>query len=147
MHKTRTSHITAAAAFCCCCCCCRCCCALLHTQSYEHILLLYVKNEVFCASPSFSLPAAGLFSCSRPRGTQGARVYTRLRFGPRPRSVARALGVQSREIWQMNHGVAFRGAKAERDHAKPTFMLFCNFCSTAVQPRSHGKTHGPSFPR
>ena len=43
----------------------------------------------------FSLPAAGLSSCSRPRGTQGARPDPIRKFGLRPRSVARALGVES----------------------------------------------------
>ena len=43
-----------------------------------------------------SLPAAGLFSCSRLRGTQGARPDPVRKFGPWPRSVARALAVESR---------------------------------------------------
>ena len=30
----------------------------------------------FCTSTFFALPAAGLFSCSRLRGTQGARPNT-----------------------------------------------------------------------
>ena len=47
-------------------------------------------------SAFFSLPVAGLFSCSRLRGTQGARPDPVRKFGPWPRSVARALGVQSR---------------------------------------------------
>ena len=42
-----------------------------------------------------SLPAAGLSSCSLLRGTQGARPDPVRKFGPWPRSVARALGVQS----------------------------------------------------
>ena len=45
----------------------------------------------------FSLAAAGLSSCSRFRGTQGARPDPARKFGPWPRSVARALGVQSRK--------------------------------------------------
>ena len=49
----------------------------------------------FCTSAFFSLPAAGLFSCSRLRGTQGARPDPARKFGPWPRSAARALGVQS----------------------------------------------------
>ena len=55
------------------------------------------QNDFFCMSPSFSLPAAEPFSCSRPLGTQGGRVYTRRNFGARPSSVARVLGVRSRE--------------------------------------------------
>ena len=49
----------------------------------------------FGPSPFFSLPPAGRSSCSRLRGTQGARPDPACKFGPWPRSVARALGVQS----------------------------------------------------
>ena len=50
----------------------------------------------FFGTPAFfSLPAACLSSCSRLRGTQGARPDPARKFGPWPRSVARALGVQS----------------------------------------------------
>ena len=49
----------------------------------------------FGPSAFFSLPAASLSSCSRLRGTQGARPDPAPKFGPWPRSVARALGVQS----------------------------------------------------
>ena len=49
----------------------------------------------FGPSAFFSLPAAGLFSCSRLRGKQGARPNPARKFGPWPRSAARALGVQS----------------------------------------------------
>ena len=60
--------------------------------------------DVFCTSPSFFLPPADPFSSSRPQGTQGVRVYTRRKSGPRPISVARALGVQSREKWHVTTG-------------------------------------------
>ena len=49
----------------------------------------------FGPSAFFSLPAAGLSSCSRLHGTQGARADPIHKFGLRARSVARALGVQS----------------------------------------------------
>ena len=49
----------------------------------------------FGTSAFFSLPAAGLSSCSRLRGMQGARRVAVRTFGPWPRSVTRALGVQS----------------------------------------------------
>ena len=48
----------------------------------------------FYPSAFFSLPAAGLSSCSRLRGTQGARPDPIRKFGPRPKSAARALGVE-----------------------------------------------------
>ena len=41
----------------------------------------------FGPSALFSLPAAGLYSCSRLRGTQGARPDPTRKFGPWPRSV------------------------------------------------------------
>ena len=49
----------------------------------------------FHPSAFFSLPAAGLSSCSRLRGTQGARPDPIRKFGFWPTSVARALEVQS----------------------------------------------------
>ena len=53
------------------------------------------KCVFFGPSAFFALPAAGRFSCSRLRGTQGARPGPARKFGLWPRSVARALGVQS----------------------------------------------------
>ena len=50
----------------------------------------------FGPSAVFALLAADRFSCSRLRGTQGACPGPVRKFGPWPRSVARALGVQSR---------------------------------------------------
>ena len=49
----------------------------------------------FSPSAFFSLPAAGLSSSSRLRGTQGAHPDPLRKFGPWPRSVACALGFQS----------------------------------------------------
>ena len=58
---------------------------------------LYIYSEVCFFGPSacFSLPAAGLSSCSRFCGTQGARLDPLRKVGPWPRSVTRALGIQS----------------------------------------------------
>ena len=56
----------------------------------------YISITVFfCLSACFSLPAAGRSSCSRLCGTQDAGPDPARKFGPSPRSVARALGVQS----------------------------------------------------
>ena len=46
-----------------------------HT-SRRGTLYYYVSMCFFCTSAFFSLPAADLFSCSRLRGTQGARPDT-----------------------------------------------------------------------
>ena len=47
----------------------------------------------FGPSAFFALPVAGLSSCSRLRGTQGARPDLARKVCPWPRSVARDLGV------------------------------------------------------
>ena len=61
--------------------------------------------------------ARGSFSCSRLRGTQGGRAGTpRRKFGSRAGSVARALGVQIREIWQVITGLL----SAELEPSKTT---------------------------
>ena len=54
-----------------------------------------------CTSATFSVPAAGFFSPSRLWCTQGGHLHTRRQVGPRPGSVARALGVKSRAKWQV----------------------------------------------
>ena len=59
--------------------------------------LPHYKWAFFCTLAFFSLPVAGLISCSRLRGTQGAPRTPPRKCGPRPRSVSRALGVQSRK--------------------------------------------------
>ena len=60
--------------------------------------------------------------------------------------MVRALGAQSREIWQVIKGVAFRGARAEQDNGKATCQLFCStavkalyFVTATVQQQSHSK--------
>ena len=57
---------------------------------------IYIYKCVFLDLQQFPLPAAGLSSCSRLRGTQGAHPDPARNVGPWPRFVARALGVQSR---------------------------------------------------
>ena len=70
-----------------------------------YLSLKYVyEMHLFSTWQRTSFPAAGPFSCSRLRGTQRARVYTRHKFGPRPGSVARALGVQSRGELVLSRG-------------------------------------------
>ena len=61
----------------------------------RNLVRIYIYMCFFHPSAFFSLPAAGLSSCSRLRGTQGARPDPIRKFGPPPRSVARALGVES----------------------------------------------------
>ena len=68
---------------------------------YKHMY----ETHLFCILVRFSLLAAGLSSRSRLWGTQGARVYSRRKFGPRSGCVARGPGVQSRAIWQVITGL------------------------------------------
>ena len=74
-------------------------------------------------SETVALSAAGLSSRSRLRGTQGGGVYTRRKFGPRPGSVARALGVQRRDLAR-NHEIEFRLAEPRRTMETPQFKIF-----------------------
>ena len=73
----------------------------------------------FHPSAFFSPLAAGLSTCSRLRGTQGARPDPIRKIGARPRSVARALGVES--------GTSARGSiPSTQSHPgprKPTYRL------------------------
>ena len=46
-------------------------------------------------------------------------MNTGCKCGPWSRSVARALGFQSRENWKNNHGIASRRARANQAHANP----------------------------
>ena len=62
----------------------------------------------FGPSAFLFLPAADLSSCSRLRGTQGARPDPARKFGPWPRSVARALGFKVARFL----GEAFRARRA-----------------------------------
>ena len=65
-----------------------------HSPKESLVHKIYI-NVFFGPLAFFSLPAAGVSLCSRLRGTQGARPEPVRKFGPWPRSVARALGVQS----------------------------------------------------
>ena len=56
---------------------------------------LHIRMCFFHPSAFFSLPAAGISSCSPLRGTRGARPDLMRKFGPPPRSVSRALGVET----------------------------------------------------
>ena len=89
------------------------------------LLLLYYWYQcvLFWTCARFSPAPVGLFSRSQIRGAQGAPACTlgaSLGPGRAPRCVL--LGVQSREIWQVITGFAFRGARAEQDNGKPTFQ-------------------------
>ena len=90
----------------------------------------------FWTSATFSVPAAGLSSRSRLRGTQGGRLYTRRKFGPRVGSVARALCVQSRAIWRVITGSLSVQPEPHKTMENPYFSLFA-----PPNPRSHSHGH------
>ena len=71
----------------------------------------------------FSLPTAGLSSHSRLRDTQVGHVYTTRKFGPRPGSVARALGVQSRANWHLITGSLSVEPEPSRTTETPQFNI------------------------
>ena len=71
-----------------------------------------------------------VFSRALGRGARrGAACARRCKCGCRPRSMARAPGVQSREIWQVTTGSLFAelepSKKTENPHIKKIIFLFC----------------------
>ena len=96
----------------------------------------------------FSPTPVGVFSRSRLRGTQEARLYTTeqvwVPYGLRGVCSGRS---KSRNLVR-NYEVAFRGARAEHNR-KPTYQLFCstaplllkpsNSVAATVQQQSHMK--------
>ena len=76
----------------------------------------------------FSPAPVGLFSRSRLRGTQRARLYTTAQFWV-PSGLRRAYSGRSKSRnLASSHGVAFRGVRrTEQDNEKPTCQLFSCF--------------------
>ena len=107
------------------------------------------KRVFFCGIQNFYLPAAGLFSRSRLRGTQGAPACTpRCKCGSWPGSVARARGVKSREIWQVVAGLLSDELKQTRPMQTPkTSMFFIFHISAAVSevPHQQSKARQPRY--
>ena len=60
---------------------------------------IYIYSMTFFGTSAFFVLLPAGLSCSRFRGTLEARVNTGCKCMPWPRSVARALRVQSRGIW------------------------------------------------
>ena len=74
----------------------------------------------------FALLAVGLSSCSRLRGTQGARPDPACKFGPWPRSMARALGVRSRKSARGGIPSTYSLQALENPHGKIMSDVSCN---------------------
>lgn len=100
---------------------------IYHIHIYD--ILVYIKyacillrNKVTFFRDTFTfLPRPRV---SRLRGMQGGRAYTRLTFGRRPRSLTRALGVQSRECWQVTPGSRSDLTPPRGCRAKPVRLFF-----------------------
>ena len=94
-------------------------------NTYRYIICLRTKmNHFFCTSETVSLPGTGRSARSRLRGMQGGCVYTRQKFWPRPGSVARAQGVQSRASPQVIAGSLSAGPEPSRTMETPQFNVF-----------------------
>ena len=82
-----------------------------HT-SRRGTLYYYVSMCFFCTSAFFSLPAADLFSCSRLRGTQGARPDTTAQVWALAEVRDTCFGGTKSRKMASNHGEPFRPHRA-----------------------------------
>ena len=101
---------------------------------HKHMTMYQV--HFFRKSETVSLPAAGFSWHFRLRGTQGGRVYTRRKFGPRPGPVTRALGVRSRAKWRAITG-SLSAEPVEQDDGNPTISCFCFYALLLLSCRYH----------
>ena len=86
------------------------------SHSTKGSLVLLCIKVFFCTSVFFSLPAAGLFSSSRLRGTQGARPNTTAQVW----ALAEVRGTCSGgSKVASNHGEPFQERTAIQAHANP----------------------------
>ena len=97
-----------------------------HPEGEPCISITMCKISFFSRIQKFLLfTGRGSFSRALGCGARRAPACTpRCKCGSRPGSMARALGVQSREIWQVTTGIAFRGCRAEQANGKLTYQLF-----------------------
>ena len=113
--------------------------------------------DFFCTSTFFALPPPGLFSCSRLRGTQGARVNTAVQVW----ALAEVRGTcswgsKSRKVASI-HWIRFRPPRANQAHGTPKhffeflgpdpFGVFflCSFFRGGTCPNQ--KTLAPGYAR
>ena len=85
----------------------------------------------------FSPAPVGISSRSRLRGTRGGNLYTTVQVWSRPGFVARALGVQSRETWQVIAGLVSDQLEPTRPMQTPKMFfppsfLHLQYISAAV---------------
>ena len=103
-------------------------------HSLEGILVCVCMKCTFSAKPIFSLPATHIFSRSRLRGTQGARLYTTLQVyvlaGLRG---ARSGRSKSRNM-ASNRGIVFRPARGNHAHRNQKQIVTIFFFSFFLLP-------------
>ena len=85
---------------------------LTFTTSGRGTLHYYVEMRFFCTSAFFSLPAGGLSSCSRLRGTQGARPKSTAQVWTLVEVCGTCSGGSKSRKLASNHGEAFRAHRA-----------------------------------
>ena len=125
-----------------CTCTCRCVASLIFRRNVFDCTTtrsLYQCVFLFWTFALFSTAPAGLFSRSRLRGTQGPACTPRRKFGSRAGSVARALGVQSREIWQVITGSLSAELEPSKATENPHVRRFApHCCNSSPLCGSHG---------
>ena len=77
------------------------------------------KMHFFSGMLHFFLPAAGFFSRSRLRGTQGGRLYTTAQVWVPTGFLGACSGRSKSPNLASNRGIAFRPARAHQTHANP----------------------------
>ena len=92
----------------------------------------------FLAFAQFSPAAVGIFSRSRLRDTQGDRVNTTVQVWVPGGLRGACSGCSMLRNLASNNGVAFHGARAEQDNAKPKCQLFCSAAAKDLLCGSHG---------
>ena len=103
------------------------------------------QMHFFCTSTTFSFPGAGLFARSWLRGTQGGRLCTRRKFGPRQGPVACALDVQGHANWQVTTASLSAESEPRKRMKIPHSSFFYFFSSPAVSCLYHTVPQAPKL--
>ena len=82
------------------------------------------KIDFFCTSAFFALPPAGLFSCSRLRVTQGARVNSAVQVWALAEVRGMCSGGSKSRKLASNHGIRFQPRRANQAYGNPNFVFY-----------------------
>ena len=113
-------------------------CGEKHTEKGYYITMYRSTKCFFCTFARFSPAPVGLFSRSRLRGTQGVACTPRREFVSQAGSVARALGVRSREIWQVIMGLHSASLSPARQWKTHMSAVLLHCCKISLLCGSHG---------